>query len=625
MLRSSLLLFFSILYFIRIDAQDVYMPRDVKEAYARHERSTDGSPGKNYWQNGGRYQINVTVDPPNRTINGSEEIIYKNNGPITLDYLNYRLIQNIHRPGVQRNRDADTGYLTSGIHIDSFAVNGLTQSWTEPQNNPTYKWVNLPKPLASHDSVRIFFKWHYDISVKAVREGMLDSSSCFLAYFYPRVAVVDDYNWWDWMDFTDQQEFYNDFNDYILNVTVPKNYIVWATGTLQNAKDVLQPEYEKRLTHSFTSDSVIKIAGLPELLQHKITRQNNNNTWQWTASNVSDVAFGVSDHFIWDASSVAINDKNTNRVSVQALYTDTAISFHNAVAVGRHAVKWFSNNWPGVAYPYPKTTISSGFEDMEYPMMVNDIPDRNIKAAALVEEHEIAHTWFPFYMGINESRYAFMDEGWATAFELLINREDEGIVTADSIFKKDRVQSWIADPTGTHDLPVITPADALKGNTYGDNAYGKPALAYHALKDMLGDMLFKKCLHQFMDRWNGKHPIPWDFFNTFNNVSGKNLNWFWNNWFFSNNYIDIAIDTITKTTNGYSTAIKNTGGFAIPLNVRVNYTDGSSEARHYSPDIWKKNEKLALLHFRTAKKIKSIELVNGIFMDANEANNVFKL
>ena len=621
MIRKIIFKFILLISTGQLHAQELYRPRDVKGAYFRQERSEDGKPGKNYWQNKGRYVISIKVNPPNRTINGSEEITYINNSPETLTYLNYRLFQNMHKPGSLRNTDVDPGYLTSGIHIDSFSINGEKQTWTEPIANSTYKWLDLPKPLAPLDSVKIFFKWHYDISLKASREGMIDSSTFFLAYFYPRVAVVDDYNWWDYMDFTDQQEFYNDFNDYTLHVTVPKNFIVWSTGTLQNINDVLQPVYAQRLTKSFTSDSIFKIAGKAELLQKKVTKQNNFNTWKWRADNVTDVAFGVSDHFVWDASSVVVDNKNKRRVSVQALYNDTAKDFHQAVAVGRHAVKWFSNNWPGIAYPYPKTTISLGFNDMEYPMMVNDIPNTDLKAAASVEKHEIAHTWFPFYMGINESRYAFMDEGWATTFQYLIDREDEGVLIADSIFKENRIAYWITDPVPTNDLPIITPSDALKGGTYGVNAYGKPALAYLALKDMLGDVLFKKSLHEFMDRWNGKHPIPWDFFNTFNKVAGKNLNWFWNNWFFSNGYMDVAIDTVNKTANGYTLGIKNIGGFAIPFDAHINFKDGSNQVLHSTPEVWQSNEKLLTVYIPTLKEITSVEIKTGIYMDYREENN----
>src|SRR5690349_17276687 len=189
-------------------------------------------------------------------------------------------------------------------------------------------------------------------------------------------------------------------------------------------------------------------------------------------------------------------------------------------------------------------------------MMVNDGTQEDLAFAKFVAEHEIAHSYFPFYMGINESRYAFMDEGWATTLELLIGREDMPVETADKFYQRFRVDGWIHDRSQDEDLPIITPADVLRGAAYGNNAYGKPSLGYLAMMDILGDDLFKKCLHEYMARWNGKHPIPWDFFNSFNNTAGRNLNWFWNNWFFSNNYIDVAIQKPAKAANGYSVGIK---------------------------------------------------------------------
>jgi hypothetical protein len=382
--------------------------------------------------------------------------------------------------------------------------------------------------------------------------------------------------------------------------------------------NVLQPTYADRLARSSNSDSVIHIAGKDELALHKVTQQQEYNTWQWKASWVPDVAFGVSDHFVWDAASVEVAPGR--RVSVQALYNDTITNFRTAVKTGQHALKWFSNNWPGIVYPYPKMTVSSGFDDMEYPMMANDLPNNNHDAASLVEMHEIAHSWFPFYMGINESRYPFMDEGWATTFEYLINREGKGEQHADSVFKEERVKSFATDPLSLHDLPIITPADALKSVTYGDNAYGKAALAYLALKDLLGDAMFKKCLHEFMNRWHGKHPVPWDFFYTFNDVAGK-LDWFWNNWFFSNGYVDLALEKVVKTPGSYALTINNTGGFFIPFNIAVKYSDGSKQVIHQSPQIWRGGKRSFTVQVRSAKQVSTIELQTGISMDSNEENN----
>ena len=258
---------------------------------------------------------------------------------------------------------------------------------------------------------------------------------------------------------------------------------------------------------------------------------------------------------------------------------------------------------------------------MEYPMMVNDATQEDLNFARFVAEHEIAHTWFPFYMGINEARYAFMDEGWATTFELLIGRADLGTEKAEDLYRMFRVRSWISDPSAEQDLPIITPANVLRGAAYGGNAYGKPSLGYLALKDMLGDTVFKKCLHEYIDRWNGRHPIPWDFFNSFNTSAGKDLNWFWTNWFFSNGYIDFAIQQVTASASGYSVTIKNIGGYAAPVDLLITYADGSTETLHQSPAAWAANPVNNVVRVDTKKKITSARLNGGIFMDADESNN----
>src|SRR5213075_1195624 len=171
----------------------------------------------------------------------------------------------------------------------------------------------------------------------------------------------------------------------------------------------------------------------------------------------------------------------------------------------------------------------------------------------------------------------FMDEGWATTFEYGYEQNDLGKQAADSIYKAFRINGWIHDPSALEDVPIITPEDVLKNQAYGNNAYGKPSLGYLAVKDLLGDALFRKCLHAYMDRWNGKHPQPWDFFNTFSDVSGKNLDWFWTNWYFTNGYIDLAARGVTREHGGYAVTVDNVGGMAAPFDLQFGYTDGSTQ------------------------------------------------
>ncbi|QDK78379.1 M1 family metallopeptidase [Spirosoma sp. KCTC 42546] len=618
-----LLIFICLIAFGTAQAQSLYMPRNVKKAYQKDTRSMDGKPGSKYWQNSARYAITVTATPPSRTIQGTEEIIYVNNSPDTLATLVFKLILNSHKSGAIRQAPASPDYLTTGIHIDRYTENGSAKPWRDA-GVATSKQVVLNKPLMPHDSVKLSFEWHYDLSVESGREGMLDSTTLFLAYFYPRVAVYDDYYGWDRTTFTEAQEFYNDFNDYTLTVNVPKDYIVWSTGDLQNPTDVLQPTYAKRLSESLQTDSLIHVATLADLRAKQVTTQQPVNSWTWKASNVSDMAVCISNHYVWDASSVVVDKKTNRRASVQAAFLDNANDFHQMVGFGRHSLDWFSNNLPGIPYPYAKTTIVQGFADMEYPMMVNDGTTTDLNFSRFVAEHEIAHTWFPFYMGINETRYGFMDEGWTTAFEYLISQADLGTAQATKNFQQFRVNGWINDPSAEQDLPIVTPANILSGAAMGNNEYGKAALGYLALKELLGETGFKKSLHEFINRWHGKHPNPWDMFYSFNSASGKDLNWFWNNWFFSNNYIDLAIQKVEASPTQCTITIQNIGGYAAPVDVVLNFTDGTTETVHQTPVIWQANQKVAVVKIPVKKKVQSLTLAGGIFMDADERNNSWK-
>jgi hypothetical protein len=603
---------------LHVVAQTLTMPPEIQRAFDNGTRSLDGKPGNKYWQNHGRYSIAVTVTPPDNTIRGVEQITYFNNSPDTLRSLNMKLIENVHRAGARRPGDT-----LAGIKIDDFEARGVNIPWDNHADTTTNQLVNLPGPLMPHDSIKLDIAWHYLLTHGQGREGVIDSATFYLAYFYPRVSVYDDYMGWDTQPHTGGFEFYNDFNDYHLTVTVPGNFLVWATGTLENPGEVLQPEAADRLNQSMTGDSVVHVATQQELADKKVTASNPRNTWKWLATNVSDVALGISDHYDWDAGSVVVDDKTQRRVSMQAAFADLSDDFHHSVQFGRYSLAWFSHNWPGIPYPYPKSTAFQGFADMEYPMMMNDSHVSDLAFAQLVQDHEQAHTYFPFYMGTNESRYGFMDEGWATTFEYLIGIPEKGQEAADKFYKQFRVTRWIH---GAHDKenPIITPNPDITFGV-GNNEYGKPSLSYLALKDMLGDKIFRKALHTYMENWNGKHPIPWDYFYSMEKGSGEDLNWFFYNWFFTPGYIDLDLATVDKTGKGYTLSIKNIGGFVVPFDVIATYDDGSTETFHQTPQVWERNQKEISVTIKTRKTAKSLTLDGGIFMDANEKDNTWPI
>jgi hypothetical protein len=603
-------------------AQELYKPRDIKKAFANGTRSEDGRPGKAYWQNKARYTINIKATPPNRTIYGTEDITYINNSPNELKQLVFKLFMNIHKPGAPRLGGVSAENYTKGVIIDSIVSGGQRVKFSSRAF--TIMPLALPQALASKDSVKLSIAWHYDLSLEQGREGVIDSTTFFLAYFYPRIAVYDDYRGWDTTPFMEALEFYSDFNDYTLNVQVPKNYLVWATGTLTNAASVLQPAILNRYKQSLTDNNVIRIVTSQDHAGKAVTAQNEMNTWQFTSSHIPDVALNISDHYVWDGSSLVVDKSTGRRASVQTAYNDTAKDYPHVVRFGKESLEWLSNNWPGIPYPYEKSVIVQGYAGMEYPMMANDETYEDTLFSKFVAFHELAHTYMPFYMGINETRYGFMDEGWATALEYLFNADKMGKEKTEEFFKEFRVENWATDPSQEQDMPIISVGSSLTGGAIGNNQYGKPALAYLALKQLLGDALFKKSLQEYMRRWNGKHPIPWDFFHSINNASGQNLNWFWNSWFFSNNYMDLAVADVKTAAGGTTVSIQNIGGMPVPFDVVLTYTDGTTESFHQTPAVWQKNGKATSVTVKTKKAVTAVKLDGGIYMDATPKDNEWK-
>ncbi|WP_345990798.1 M1 family metallopeptidase [Chryseobacterium sp. Chry.R1] len=598
--------------------QELYIPRNVKKAYENGTRDISGAPGKNYWQNKGIYNVEVKVDDNTKIVSGKETITYSNNSPGDLHSLAIRFVNNLHKPQAPRSGFVSKDFLSSGLHIKSFIVNG------EKYNINSDDWgtvasVKLQTTIKSKSKSEIKIEWEYPLSVKSEREGQIDPETFYVAYSFPRISVYDDYNGWDMLPHSDRQEFYNDFNDYNFAIIAPKNYVVWATGEFLNPEAVLQPNYLKRYKTSLRSDQVVHIASQEEMKSGKVTKQNKWNTWKFKAANITDFCFALSNHYVWDGASVQLK---TKRASVQSAYKAGAKDFEHYVDWMRYNLDWYSKNWPGVEYPYPVMTAVQGYADMEYPMMINDnsIPD-NFEDARLTADHEIAHTYFPFYMGINETRYAFMDEGWATTLEYLIGIDENGEAKAKDFYKNFRVKKWINDPSAEQDQPIITMSTQVSGAGYGNNSYVKASLSYLALKDYLGDDLFKKALHHYMNNWNGKHPIPWDYFNSMNTGSGKDLNWFWNNWFYTNNYIDLKITKGTQENGLLTINIDNVGGFAIPFDAVITYDGGGIESLHFTPSLWEKNQKQAVLTIPVKNKVKSIKLDGDIFMDYTPENN----
>ena len=619
-----------LLFFPTVTAQSTfYISRNFQTALAQNTRTQTGVPGKAYWQNQGLYTMDVTVNPHTGKVEGQASIRYTNNSPSTLIRLNLKLFQNVHLPRTNRAAWTDDDFLTDGLFITELKANGKKIAWKnesiQNSSDPTNTWISLPKALLPGASVDIELQWHYTVqeSVSDHREGRVDQSSLFCAYWYPRISVYDDVNGWDRIPMNNQVEFYNDYNDYDVTIRTPSNYIVWATGELQNATDVLEKPFLDRLNQSKKSDDIIQVVTAKDLRKEKITHQEKQLVWKFQAQNVSDFAFGVSDHFLWDATSIIADSVSNQRISVQTAYLESSTDFTEVTQIARDCIQYFSNHIPGIPYPYPTLSIFNGHGQMEYPMMVNDNEMGNLDDTKALTAHEIAHTYFPFLVGTNESTYAWMDEGWATLFEYFACTELYTLAHPEqAIYPGYYLRRYVGNDIPETEVPIFTPSHQLAGFSFGLNAYGKSAAAYLALHHLLGRKTFLRCLHAYANRWRGKHPSPYDFFFTFEDVSEQDLTWFWQRWFMTYNTMDLALTGYRQEGNIAYVKIQNPGGKPLPIVFDIILADGKSQRFSFSSGLWKDADEVEVA-IACTEGAKTIKLVWDDFVDINPDNDRF--
>jgi hypothetical protein len=603
------------------------LPLNFKNAYKNGTRSLDGMPGKNYWQNKSDYKIKAKLDPKSRSLTGSEEIVYFNESPDTLKQIVLRIYQDIYRKGNARDFSMNAAAVNDGTEIKKVVVNGtelkLSGDKYSPIRDVTNLFLPLEKFLAPKEKINLELEWSIIIPNKSqVRMGAYDSTSFFVAYWYPQVAVYDDIDGWDMLNYTGQTEMYNDFNNYEVEISVPKGFLLWSTGVLQNPEEVFSQNILEKFNNANQSDSIINIIENKDYENGTVTSDKENLTYKIKADYVPDFAFATSDHYLWDASSLVVDKSTGRRAFISAAYNKSTKDFATVADVARKSIESFSTHMPGVPYPYPCMTVFNGEGGMEFPMMCNDSAVPELWGTVHLTSHEISHTYFPFYMGINERKYAWMDEGWATMLPFDFQTEN-----APGYDPRSRNAQSYSDFAGDDtDLPMMVPSHQLRGASYRTASYRRPGAAYDFLRQMLGDQKFKSALHEYMKRWNGKHPVPYDFFFTFNNVLGEDLSWYWKPWFFENKYPDLSIDDLKLESGMIKLKIKNIGGIPLPVILKAYYQDGTNEnVFNKNADVWKNSADVINVNFAPSKKVIKVELGTNQIPDADNSGNVFDI
>jgi hypothetical protein len=593
------------------------IPRNIRVAYEKGSRTENGIPGPNYWQNSADYDLKMSFNPSSRILNGIESLDYSNNSPDTLKSIYFHLNPNLYQKGATRAQKIDSTDVSSGVKITKISINGTIKKIGPSQYYSTLLRIDSINLLPKQ---KIHFDIEYNYTVNKgshIRTGEVDSGAWFLAYFFPRVAVYDDYRGWNNFLYNGLQEFYNDFCNFRLNVSVPKNYLVWATGNLLNPEEVLAPKYSARLAKAEKSDDIVAIIDSTDVEAGDITANNSENTFRFEARNVTDVAFAISNHYVWKSTSIVVDSTINRRTRVDAVFNHKHSSYREVINIARKTIESMSYRFPKWPFPFSHETVFDGLDEMEYPMMVNVRPVDNNSLTVNLTLHEIFHSMFPFYMGTNETKYGWMDEGWAVCSNCIIAPMIDSNVVDDLYIEMMKMYEKIAG--NEDDLPIIT--DGFN-KSYFVNSYIKPALGYFYVKDFLGEDLFFKGLHQYIRDWNGKHPMPFDFFNSMNRGTGVNLNWFWKQWFFDNGYPDLAIGKFVNAKTKKTLVIERKGEKPVPIDLTIVFNDGSSQNIHRSIGIWQNGNRRTVIEFDTIKQIKKITLGNNHIPDTNKKDNV---
>ena len=551
--------------------------RQLNEAFPSPNlaRPATGEPGPTYWQQRADYKIQIKLNEESRSVEGSETITYTNNSPLILKYIWLQLDQNIFakesinnltRPWQGGESSVDFSTLRRQNFMDSFE--GGFQELSIKINNKvaetnlvgTHVRINLEQPLDSGESTKLNINWSYAlVEENAVRarngyETFEDGNDIFLlAQWYPRVTVFSDYEGWHNKEFIGNGEFTLEFGDFEVDISVPSDHVVSATGVLLNENDVLSSQQKKRIKQARKSKKPMFIITPEEAYENELEKSTDYKTWSFKAENVRDFAWASSRKFIWDAAGYKQDSKENPLVMAMSFYPkegEPLWSKYSTEAV-MHTMKVYSKY--SFDYPYPTTqSVNGPVGGMEYPMITfngprTELEDDGTRTYSRSEKefligvviHEVGHIYFPMIVNSDERQWTWMDEGLNTFLQYLAEQE------WDINYRSDRGEPrWLTDfMSSSYQVPIMTNSESLL--QFGNNAYAKPATALVLLREtILGRELFDQAFREYSTRWKFKRPTPYDFFRTMEEASGVDLDWFWRGWFYSTDHVDIALNNI---------------------------------------------------------------------------------
>ena len=534
-------------------------------------RTASGAPGPKYWQQRADYDINVDINEESNVLTGAETVTYFNNSPDILTYIWLQVDENFHHPNSDNNYDKPSIMSTRLTHqqllqmnpkeyLNGYGVNitALTDATGRPLSytvNQTMMRVEMPIPLKPGQKFVFKCNWNYKIPDKLTRYGRGgyeyfaedDNNLYSIAQWFPRLAVYSDFQGWQNMQFSGGAEFALTFGNYKVNITVPEDHIVAATGECKNLATVLSPAQMARWQQAQTATEPIEVVTLAEAIENAKDKSKGKKTWSYEAINVRDFAFNSSRRLVWDAMAADVEGK---KVMCMSYYGKEAYPIYKKYSTKAvyHTIKTYSKFT--IAYPYPVAISVEASIGMEYPMIAMNYgraekdgtySEATKYGAIGVIIHEVGHNFFPMIINSDERQYWWMDEGLNTFVQFLTEQE------FDNNYPSRRgpahlIADYMKLPKDMLE-PIMTKGDNVA--SVGSNAYAKAATGLNILREtIMGRELFDYAFKEYARRWAFKHPTPNDMFRTLEDASAVDLDWFWRGWYYGTEPVDISIDSV---------------------------------------------------------------------------------
>ncbi len=595
-------------------AQSVY---DAKEAfnpqfypYSGNEyRSASGEPGPKYWQNRSDYRINCTLDTAKHIVTGQVEISYTNNSPDDLKFLWLQLDQNIYKKGSRGSATTTeaggrwaNAKFTEGYVISSVTAESNNKKYTPRQiTSDTRMQVWMQDALkAGGGKTKLTIAFSFEVPEYGTdRLGRLSTQHGWvyeIAQWFPRMAVYDDIQGWNVLPYVGAGEFYLEYGDIEFSITAPANLILVGSGELLNPQEVFTTDQLKKYNDAKKSDKTVVIRSDKDVA-NKNANKKGNSTWKFRIQNTRDAAWAASTAFILDAAKINLPGGKTSLAMsaypIESTKDKKGNDWRRSTEMVKGSIEHYSSKW----YPYPyaaAVNVAGVVGGMEYPGIV--FCSYSATGAGLwgVTDHEFGHTWFPMIVGSNERKYAWMDEGFNTFInDLSTEAFNKGEFKGQG-FSVDPASPFMVKYTFGEKMDGLfhTP-EVIQQDNLGVAAYMKPAVMLNALRDhVLGPERFDAAFKEYIERWAYKHPTPWDFFHTMENVGGEDLGWFWRGWVLNTWKLDQSVKSVTYVknipANGADVTIENLEKMPMPVTVLVKESNGKEHRISLPVEVWQR-------------------------------------